>query len=143
MLRAVFDTNIFISATLAPLGLPATALTAWRDGQFVLLACPALVAEIRHTFRYERIRRKYAITDEIVDALVVLLENDAVMLHGGVAIENVIPTDPSDEEILACAVNGRADLIVSGDRHLLDLVEFRGIPIVTVRTFLERLDASL
>ncbi len=98
------------------------------------------MAEIRHTFGYARIRRKYTITDEIVEALVALLENDAVMLQGGVAIENVIPADPSDEAILSCAVNGHADLIVSGDRHLLDLIEFRGIPIVTVRTFLERLE---
>ena len=140
MLRIVLDTNIFISATLAPLGLPSTAITAWRDSQFVLLVCPAILSEIRNTLGYQRIRRKYAITDEIVEALIVLLDNDAVMVLGDAVIENVIPADRSDEAILACAVDGLADLIVSGDRHLLDLGEFRGIPISTVRAFLGRLD---
>ena len=47
-----------------------------------------------------------------------------------------IPADPVDEMVLACAVEGQADLIVSGDRHLLDLGEYQGIPIVTAREFL-------
>jgi putative PIN family toxin of toxin-antitoxin system len=140
MLSVVFDTNIFISVTLAPLGLPATAFTAWKDGQFVLIVCPTILSEIRNTLGYARIRRKYAISDEIVETLIELLDNDAVMVLGDAVIQNVIPADPSDEAILACAVDGQADLIVSGDRHLLDLVAFRGIPIITVRTFLEQLD---
>ena len=67
----------------------------------------------------------------------------AIIVEGGTDVAGTIPDDPDDEAILACAVDGLADLIVSGDRHLLDLIEFRGIPIVTVRTFLERLDVRL
>jgi predicted nucleic acid-binding protein len=44
--------------------------------------------------------------------------------------------------VLACAVEAGADLIVSGDRHLLDLDIRQGIPILTVRQFLERLDKA-
>jgi predicted nucleic acid-binding protein len=44
--------------------------------------------------------------------------------------------------VLACALDGQADLIVSGDRHLLDLGEYQGIPILTAREFLERLAAE-
>ena len=51
----------------------------------------------------------------------------------------VIPADPKDEPVLACALDGQADLIVSGDQHLLTLADYRGIRILTVRQFLERL----
>lgn len=47
-----------------------------------------------------------------------------------------IMEDPADDMFLDAAVAGRADVIVSGDRHLLSLREFQGIPIVTVAQFL-------
>ena len=47
----------------------------------------------------------------------------------------VIAADPSDNKFLACALDGRADVVVSGDRHLLTLKRFHGIAIVTARQF--------
>ena len=52
---------------------------------------------------------------------------------------DVIKEDPPDNQFLACAIDGKADLIVSGDHHLLDLKTYQGIPIVTARDFLNRL----
>jgi predicted nucleic acid-binding protein len=51
----------------------------------------------------------------------------------------VIATDPSDDKFLEAALEGKADCIVSGDKHLLALKAFRGIPILTARKFIERL----
>jgi predicted nucleic acid-binding protein len=48
--------------------------------------------------------------------------------------------DEADNRILECAAEGRADVIVSGDRHLLSLKEFREIPILRVAEFLARLE---
>jgi hypothetical protein len=50
---------------------------------------------------------------------------------------NVIVKDPADDRILECAVEGEVDYLVSGNKHLLDVKEFRGIKIVTVRQILE------
>ncbi|MCF7993431.1 MAG: hypothetical protein K9L88_01135 [Chromatiaceae bacterium] len=52
------------------------------------------------------------------------------------AVPVVVPDDPDDDAIVAAAVTGRADLIVSGDRHLLTLKEHQGIAIVRPRDFL-------
>lgn len=49
----------------------------------------------------------------------------------------VIKDDPDDDRVLECAVAGQADYIVSGDRHLRNLGEFRGIRIVTIRQFMD------
>ena len=142
MLRVVFDTNLCVSSALVDEGLPARALDAWRAHQFVLIVSPAILAEISATLRYERIRRKYNISDEDVDQLLALLLADAVVVAGQADVSGNVPDDPDDEAILACAVDGQADLIASGDKHLLALEAFRGIPIVTVRVLLERLQEN-
>ncbi|MDR3557430.1 MAG: hypothetical protein P4L55_21955 [Syntrophobacteraceae bacterium] len=56
---------------------------------------------------------------------------------------SVIEDDPSDNIYLACALEGQADFIISGDHHLTDLVEFRDIRIVNPAAFLEILDQEL
>lgn len=89
--------------------------------------------------RYARIRRKYGVTDDEVSDLIDLLAANAVVVDGTLDVSGSVPDDPDDEIVLACAMEGQADLIVTGDQHLLALGTFRGIPIVTVRSLLERL----
>lgn len=139
MLKVVLDTNVFVSSLLVRSGSPAQVLDAWRERQYLLVISPAIVAEIRATLSYPRIRRKYAVTDEDVEQLIALLEQDALLVPGDAAVAGSIPQDPVDEMVLACAIDAQADLIVSGDHHLLDLGTYRSIPILTVRRFLERL----
>jgi putative PIN family toxin of toxin-antitoxin system len=139
MLRVVLDTNQFVSSMLVRQGLPAQVLDAWRQRKFLLITSPSIIAEIRSTLNYPRIRRKYPLTDDDVERLITLLEQDALVAPGKINVTGVIPADPTDEMVLACAVEGQADLIVSGDHHLLDLGEYQGIPIITARKFLEQL----
>ena len=55
----------------------------------------------------------------------------------------VVPTDPDDDHVIAAAVTGQADLIASGDkRDLLPLGSYAGIPIITAREAVERLEAT-
>ena len=142
MLKVVLDTNVFVSSLLVKAGLPAQILDAWRERRYLLIVSPAIIAEIRATLSYPRIRRKYAITDEDVEQLVTLLERDALLVFGDADAAGAIPEDPTDEMVLACAVDAQADVIVSGDRHLLDLGSYRSIPILTVRQFLKRLETD-
>jgi uncharacterized protein len=53
-------------------------------------------------------------------------------------IEPVIPSDPADDHVLACAKTANLEIIVSGDAHLLDLKEYEGIKIMTVNEHLEK-----
>ena len=143
MLHVVLDTNIFVSSLLGKEGIPAQVLNAWRDRQYALFISPAIFSEIRSTLDYPRIRKKYNITDGDIDQLITLLEYDALIVPGDdESVVGSIPEDFHDESILACALDARADLIVSGDQHLLELKEYRGIPIHTVRDFLETLEAE-
>jgi putative PIN family toxin of toxin-antitoxin system len=143
VLRVVLDTNIFVSSLLVKEGIPAKVLNAWRDRKYALFISPTIISEIRSTLDYPRIRKKYNITDGDIDQLITLLEFDALIVPGDdESVAGSIPEDPADEFVLACALDARADLIVSGDRHLLELKEYKGIPIHTVRDFLETLEAE-
>jgi hypothetical protein len=139
MLRVVLDTNIFVSSLLVKVGLPAQAIDAWRARRYVLVISQAIMAEIHATLNYGHIRRKYNVTDEDVKQLLTLLREDTLLVAGAADVAGAIPADPSDEKVLACAVDGRADLVVSGNLHLLDLGQYRGISIVNARQFLARL----
>jgi putative PIN family toxin of toxin-antitoxin system len=138
MLRVVLDTNVFVSSLLVKAGVPAQALDAWRARRFVLVTSSAILAETRATLNYDRIRRKYNLTDDDVEQLLALLQREALLVPGTADVTGAVLADPSDEKILACALHGRADLIVSGNLHLLDLGQYRGIPMMNVRQFLER-----
>lgn len=140
MLRAVLDTNIFISSLLNKKGSPAMILDMWRDGQYLLLSSPAIIEEIKTVLEFPRIKTKYCLNDSDIQQLLILIEKDAILVPGTTDVGNAIPDDPKDLIFLSCALEADADVIVSGDRHLLKLKEFRGIPVLTVKEFIELLE---
>jgi putative PIN family toxin of toxin-antitoxin system len=143
MLQAVLDTNIFVSSLLSKSGLPAKILDAWRAGQYLLITSPPIIAEIKAVLESPRIGNKYLITRGDVEHLINLLEKDAIVVPGRTDVEGAIPEDPKDEMFLACAVEAGADMIVTGDRRLLHLIEYKGIPILSADQFAKRLAAEV
>ena len=140
MLRVVLDTNVFVSSLLSTEGTPAQLLNAWREGRYMLVTSPAIIAEVVEVLESPRISKKYLIRHQDVENLVDVLKTDAVLVPGEAGVKGSVPRDPRDEMFLACAIDANADCIVSGDRHLLDLQTFRGIPILTVKEFAEELE---
>jgi len=140
MLKVVLDTNIFISSLLSKAGGPAMVIDTWRAGQYLLVTSPSIISEIKRVVQMPKIRKKYGLTHNQIEKLILLLEKDAIVVPGLSAVEGAIPKDPADEMFLAAALDAKVDFIVSGDRHLLDLGEYKAIPIFTVRQFLELLD---
>jgi putative PIN family toxin of toxin-antitoxin system len=140
VLKAVLDTNVFISSLLNKTGPPAKLIDAWRAGEFILIVSPPIIiAEIKAVLEFPRIREKYALTKDNIEQLIDLLQKDTILVPGHSSVNNVIPQDPTDHIFLSCALDAGADVIVSGDRHLLNLKIFKGIPIITVIQFLDRL----
>ena len=137
MLRVVIDTNVIVSGILSRQGATAEILNAWRERRFLLLSSPAIVAEIRAVLRYPRIHRKYPLTDAEIDQVISLIEHDALLVPGSADVAGSVPADPKDEMFLACALDDQAEVIVSGDHHLLDLGVYMEIPIIAARQFLE------
>jgi putative PIN family toxin of toxin-antitoxin system len=135
MSRVVLDTNVYISALLFG-GLPGSVLELAFLRAFTLILSAALLDELD-----EKLQEKFEMTMEDAAFLRARLETVAEIVEPEEVLD-VIAEDPDDNRVLECAVKGGADLIVSGDRHLLKLGSYQGIAIVTVRQFMESAEAS-
>ncbi len=133
-MRVVLDTNILISALITRNTPPDKLYQAWLRGEIELVISDAQVAEIYDVLSRPRLRR-FLDADE-ADAIAENIATRALIITE-LPVVNVSP-DPKDNPVLASAIAGKAELIVSGDKkHMLDLGEVEGIPIVTARKALE------
>jgi putative PIN family toxin of toxin-antitoxin system len=131
--RAVLDPNILIAALLSPSGAPARVIRRWLAGAFELVVSEALLAELERALAYPKLRRR---TPAVEAAEFVALLRAAAVLAPDPEVGAYRSTDPGDDYLLALAAHEHA-VLVSGDRHLLDLAD--DLPIQAVRGFLDRL----
>ena len=123
------------SGILSGAGTPARILDAWRDEQFQLLISDAILDEMGRVLRYPKIAKRHKWTEPEIDHFLHTLSILAIKTPGSLTV-NAILEDPSDNRYLECAVEGSADVIVSGDRDLLALHRYEGIAIVQPSAFL-------
>lgn len=136
MMRIVLDCNIFVSALIVSGSGPARILDLVRERKIELLVSPPILAEIARVMRYPKLQKRHRLSPQQLDDLIANYAGFATVTPGKRRVK-AVQKDPSDNMYLECALEGEADLIVSGDGHLLDLETFRGIPIVSPAAFLE------
>jgi len=134
--RVVLDTNVLVSGLVAGQGVPRQILDAWVEGCFTLVTSLYLVEELVHVLSYPRIAKRLRISSEEVEALLAALLSQAEVVPGHLCLPGVT-RDPKDDSVVACAKEGQADCIVSGDQDLLVLGEYEGIQVVTPRQFMQ------
>lgn len=120
----VLDTNVLVSAVLAA-GKPRRLLQRCIDGQDALLASPATLQEFVEVIRRPKFGLDEQAVHQILAAVLAVAEAVEPQVHF-----RAVSEDPDDDRFIDLAVAGRADLIVSGDKHLLKLQTFQGIPIL-------------
>ncbi len=135
-LRAVLDTNVYLSIFVLP---ESRMSDPWRlalEGRYTVVISPFIVREFM-----EKMREKFGVPAEARELIKrkVLRRADIVQPK---TVPKVISDDPDDDHILACAVAGEAAIIVSGNKHLLRLKEYEGIPIVRPMDFLRTLGST-
>ncbi len=144
MIRAVVDTNILVSALITQKTSPPRQLyQAFTTQQFLLITSLSILIEVEDVLNRDNIVKYHKLDPQ---QRKVVIEQLATLSY--IAPESVIPDktiierDPKDDKFLYAALYGRADYIVSGDNHLLDLKEYEGIKIVTPKDFLAVLENS-
>jgi putative PIN family toxin of toxin-antitoxin system len=140
-MRVVLDTNVLVSRLLSTSGAPASIIDRWRQGAFEVLASTSMLAEYRRVLAYPKIQARLRLTNARLDQLIEDFHQVVVLVEPSEVIE-AISSDPADNKFIECAVAGSAEYIVSGDRHLLGLQQFRGIRILTPAAFLTILTAD-
>ena len=130
MKRVVLDTNIYISALVFG-GAAQRVLESLDTGGFVVCVSQPIVDEVMGV-----LRRKFGWTPAQLDYALPPLWKRAVMVTPAGRI--TVSVDPDDNRILECARAARADIVITGDDHLLRLEHFEGAAIVSPRVFLSR-----
>jgi hypothetical protein len=132
-MRVVLDTNILLSSLLSPLGAPAQLLDAWERKTFTLVACDALIAELRDVagrpFFRARLRASAA---ELLAAGLRDFSFFCRRLPSG-----PIAPDPKDSYLLALAEASQAEFLVTGDKQLLSLKRHKATRIITPAAMIE------
>lgn len=128
-MRVVLDTNVVVSGYLWG-GVPRQLLQAARQNRLRIFTSTPLLLELADILGRVKFARKLAAAQLSIDQLVDGYALLATVVHP-VAISPTIIDDPDDDQVLACALSAKTDIIVSGDRHLLDLQKHQGIRIVT------------
>lgn len=130
--RVVLDTNVLISALLFS-GRASEILDLLENKAIVLVISKEILSEYVTALAYP----KFSLSEKEIKFLI----NDCVLPYAEIVnatkLSETICRDPKDDKFLACAKAAKADVIVSGDKHLLVLKEFERIPIKTVNAFLE------
>lgn len=129
-MRLVLDTNVVASGLLWN-GIPSDLLDAAQIGEIELFTTTHLLAELAGILTRAKFAKALAATGLSREALVLGYAELAAIVQPA-PIPLTIAADPSDDQVLACALAADAELIVSGDKHLLGLGgKYQGIPVVT------------
>jgi putative PIN family toxin of toxin-antitoxin system len=136
VIRTVIDTNIYVSGIVGLNRLdsaPGEVVRRWRSGDFVLIASPALVDEVSRTLSNRYFAERVASIDRVL--AIEALEQYGEQVELPLIVERAA-TQVEDDLILATALCGHSDVIVTGDKQLLKLANFHGISIVRVERFI-------
>jgi len=127
--KTVFDTNVYVSAFVIPNSKAEQAFLLARRRIIELYSSVPILTETARV-----LRTKFNQPEKDVAAVLKMISRAAEILH---PLHKVtLLQDEPDNRILKCAVEAQADMIVTGDHHLLALKEFEGIPIVRLADFL-------
>ena len=136
--RLVVDTNVFVSGLISESGSPGRILQGIRDKRLIHLVSDSIVEEYLRVLNYPRIGTFKQITDAFIADIAAYLvyQTQRIEIVSKIALSH----DPDDNVFLETAVDGRADLLVTGDKaDLLSLRAVEGIPIVSASEAVIRL----
>jgi putative PIN family toxin of toxin-antitoxin system len=137
MIRIVADTNTVVSGLLWQ-GPPAQLIDAAINGLCEFLATEAMIDELIDVLSRRKFERRFTETGVDAPTLISRYRVLATFVLPGIITDSPL-ADRDDEIILACAVGGGADFIVSGDNHLLKLGQYRSIPVLRAGQMVEKL----
>ena len=128
-MRVVFDSNIYISALIIPGNQAAKAILRIVNNQDILILSKTIIDEVLSV-----LAKKFSRDIEAISRVAVYLNELGEIIYPVKKLK-IFKDDP-DNRILECAVSGKADTIVTGDKEMLRLKKYKGIRIITLRDYL-------
>jgi hypothetical protein len=135
-IRVVIDTNVLVSGIISSKGAPRKILNLAKKDIFKVVSSISINHEVLSVLHRDHIYTKYNLTEGIIEDISAFLYEGTILTEDRYVVSKV-RKDPEDNKFIACALEGEADYIVSGDDHLLRLKHYRGVQIVDVQGFLK------
>jgi len=136
---AVLDASVLVSAFLFPESVPGRVLKLADRGMFALHLSPLLLVETRRSLLNVRLRDAYGHSEEDAIAWCAELQEIGSMIVVPLPDIGPVCRDPDDDHVLAAALAAKTDTVVTGDKDLLALGQYRNVRILTARVFLTEL----
>ena len=136
-LRAVLDTNIMVSVAFPRGELVRELRDLIADEAFTLVTSKKIIKELYRVLHYPHIQKRFKPSKSDIDEFIGMILDKAVLTQGLYQVKR-IKDDPTDNMFLACALEGKADYIVSRDPHLRDIKHYQRIQIIDASTFMEK-----
>ena len=133
-IKVVLDTNIYISGLITRGGKPDLIIKKIEN--YHLFCAEEILEEIKRVLQYPKIKNKYSLTEDDIEDYLIYIRSVATIVTSLPEVK-IIEEDTADNIILACADKANADYIISGDKHLKNLKEYKGIKILAPAEFLQ------
>jgi uncharacterized protein len=131
-MKIVLDTNVFISGIFFD-GPPSQILKAWKDQSLQIVFSRQILDE------YQRVAAGLSSRFPTMNILPII---ELVTIFGYLvdapAFDISVCEDPDDDKFIECAVAGKCKIIISGDKHLLKLTGYKGIAVLSPRSFVDK-----
>lgn len=137
-MNVVIDTNVFVSSFISLQGPPKRVIDLWKTGKIAVCLSRDIIAE------YVEVLGRFGLAGqpELRELLDLFAKRINVVFIPSPPALRLIPDDPEDDKFIACAVSAKAEYVVSGDRHLLNLGAYGSIKVVTPSQFLKSFSAT-
>ncbi len=136
-MRAILDTNVWISGLLLPASNAGKILKRWNEARFEVVLSPYILEEIGKVLAYPKIKKRLQWDDAKIQQYLDLFVFFAEMVEV-TELSAHVETDPKDSPVLSALITSKADVLVSGDGDLLNLKTT--YPILSIVEFLQKLD---
>lgn len=130
MRRVVLDANVLVSGIISP-GICRSIIRSLEEDKFVMVLSPPLLEDFLRALEKPKVKR--LTTPAILEEIIALIHKKAFIVEPKVKFK--VCRDPSDDAVLECAVAAGAEIIATGDKDLLTVKSFRGIAVLSPRTF--------
>lgn len=137
-MRIVLDVNVIVSAFIKPDGIPGTILTQiFTNSTYVLLISEEIMNELRSVLKCPKVMKYIQLPNHQLEFWLTSIEIIAHDVSPRFKYNTLVKEDPKDDAYLIAAIEGNADFIISGDKHLLNLNPYESIPILKPSEFVK------
>lgn len=134
-MRVVLDANVFVSSLLTQSGNAKQIIDILEDDPFELIISEPILDELRRVLSYPHLVKIHKKDAQDIDDYIELLRQNSILVDPQEKLD--VSTDESDNRYIECAVEGNADVLVTGDKkHLLPIKDYRDVQIISPAVFL-------